>query len=56
MSFEVVILDDYVKDVGDAWIFPYNGKGYVEMGDIMESIPGNTPVRVEKVSGVVGFR
>lgn len=55
MPFEVLILDDYVKDQGDSWLFPYNGRGYIEERKVLEMIPGNTPIRVFKDSGEAGF-
>ncbi|GLY05038.1 hypothetical protein [Actinoplanes sp. NBRC 101535] len=55
MSFEVVILDDYIKDEGDSWLFPYNGKGYIEEDRLSEIMAGNTPIRVFKANGETGF-
>jgi hypothetical protein len=55
-SHEILIIEDGVEDRGDAWIFPYNGRGYLERGDITEIITGNAPIAVDKETGSVGFR
>ncbi|MFI1995727.1 YrhB domain-containing protein [Actinoplanes sp. NPDC020271] len=54
-SHEIVILGDFVKERGDAWVFPYNGRGYVERGDINEAMAGNAPLAVSKETGAVTF-
>ena len=53
--YEVVILDEYVKDEGDSWLFPYNGVGYIERRDPREMMLGNYPIRVIKETGAADF-
>jgi hypothetical protein len=52
---EVVIVEEAIRDTGDAWIFPYNGRGYLERDDFSEVMAGNTPIAVNKETGVAGF-
>ena len=55
MSFQVVILDAYIQDQGDSWLFPYNGKGYIEEDRLSEIMAGNIPIRVFKDSGEADY-
>ena len=52
---EVVVVEEAISDRGDAWIFPYNGRGYLERMDPMEIMLGNLPVAVDKVTGLAAF-
>jgi hypothetical protein len=52
---EIVIVEYAIKDRGDAWVFPYNGRAYVERDDWREAMAGNVPVAVDKVTGAVGY-
>lgn len=54
-DFEVVIVEGAVRDDGAKWIFPYDGKAYVERGDWRQAMAGNVPIRVDKVTGVAEF-
>lgn len=54
-DFEVVIVAGAVRDDGAKWIFPYDGKAYVECGDWQQAMAGNVPVTVDKVTGAAGF-
>ncbi|GIF37702.1 YrhB domain-containing protein [Actinoplanes xinjiangensis] len=53
--YTVVILGEYVEDEGDAWLFPYNGTGYIERNDPTEMMLGNYPIRVLKETGAADF-
>jgi Immunity protein 35 len=53
--YEVVILDSYIEERDESWLFPYNGKGYVERGEFSEMMLGNTPICVSKESGAADF-
>ena len=53
---EIVILQEWVEDQGDAWIFPYNGRGFVERDDFNEIMAGNTPIAVNKETGLATFK
>ncbi|MFJ6167338.1 YrhB domain-containing protein [Micromonospora orduensis] len=55
-NFPIVIVESAVREVGDFWVFPYNGKAYVELGDWQQAMAGNVPVVVNKITGDVGFR
>jgi hypothetical protein len=52
---EIVIVDEGVRDQGNAWVFPYDGRGYIERGDFDEMMLGNVPLMVDKNTGVVKF-
>jgi hypothetical protein len=52
---DIVIVEESVRDRGDAWIFPYNGRAYVERDDWREMLAGNVPVAVDKETGAAGF-
>lgn len=47
----VVIVDDAVEDLGEVYVFPYNGKAYVEADDWHQAMAGNVPVVVDKRTG-----
>ncbi len=53
--YEIVVIDRHVEDHGDSWLFPYDGKGYVEQNSFSEMMVGNTPVRVFKETGAADF-
>ncbi|MEV4704048.1 YrhB domain-containing protein [Actinoplanes sp. NPDC049316] len=52
---EIVIVEYAIEDRGDAWVFPYNGRGYVERDDFNEIMLDNYPVVVDKATGTVGY-
>lgn len=52
---EVIIVEGSVRDDGARWVFPYNGKAYVERDDWHQAMAGNVPVVVDKVTGVAAF-
>ena len=52
---DVVIVEWAVRDRGDAWIFPYNGRGYVERDDWREAMAGNLSIAVDKGTGLATF-
>jgi hypothetical protein len=52
---EVIIVEQAIRDRGDAWIFPYNGRGYVERDDFSQVMAGNIPIAVDKETGVADF-
>jgi hypothetical protein len=52
---EVMIVDDAVEDIGVAWVFPYDGRAYIEAEDWREAMAGNTPLVVDKETMEVGF-
>ena len=52
---EVVIVEQYISDRGDAWIFPYNGRGYLEHDDLSQIMAGNAPIAVDKATGAASF-
>ncbi|WP_406037065.1 YrhB family protein [Micromonospora sp. NBC_00898] len=54
-SFPVVIVDYAVEDLNDLYVFPYNGKAYVEADDWHQAMAGNTPVVVDKRTGQARF-
>lgn len=54
-DFEVIIVEGAVRDDGAKWIFPYDGKAYVERDDWRQVMAGNVPVVVDKVTGVAEF-
>ncbi|MEW1587645.1 YrhB domain-containing protein [Micromonospora vinacea] len=54
-SHPVVIIDRAVKDFEDSWVFPYNGKAYVEAGDWRQAMAGNVPIAVDKSTGEARF-
>ncbi|MEU4399029.1 YrhB domain-containing protein [Micromonospora orduensis] len=51
----VVIVDCAVKDLEDVYVFPYNGKAYVEADDWHQAMAGNHPVVVDKRTGEARF-
>ncbi|RNI03276.1 hypothetical protein EEZ25_10835 [Micromonospora aurantiaca] len=51
----VVIVDDAVKELDDVYVFPYDGKAYVESGDWREAMAGNSPIAVDKRTGEARF-
>jgi hypothetical protein len=55
IEFEVVVIEDAVRDEGTVWVFSYNGKGFVEQGDVSQLLAGNQPVAVEKKTGTASF-
>ncbi|GAA0480732.1 hypothetical protein Ade02nite_55790 [Paractinoplanes deccanensis] len=55
IPFDVVIIETAIGDGGDAWIFPYDGRGWVERGDARELLAGNAPVSVSKRDGAVRY-
>jgi hypothetical protein len=54
-EFDVVIVERSVKDLGDMWVFPYDGRAYVEADDWHEAMAGNMPVMVDKATGLPSF-
>ncbi len=52
---DIMIVNPAVRDRGDAWIFPYNGRAYVERDDWREMLAGNVPIAVDKETGVDDF-
>jgi hypothetical protein len=54
-EFEIVIVDRAVRDNGEAWVFPYDGKVYVESNDWAEAMAGNVPIAVNKETGSADF-
>ena len=54
-DFEVVVVDVSIKDVGNFWIFPYNGRAYVDQNDFREAMAGNVPIVVDKETGRASF-
>lgn len=48
---ERVILGDPVE-AGSNWVFFYQGRGYVERGDLDDMLVGNMPIVVPKDNGV----
>ncbi|MFG1780479.1 YrhB domain-containing protein [Micromonospora sp. NPDC049048] len=54
-SHPVVIVDSAVEDLDEAYVFPYNGKAYVEADDWHQAMAGNVPVVVNKRTGRVSF-
>ncbi|MFG2010028.1 YrhB domain-containing protein [Micromonospora sp. NPDC048868] len=54
-SYPVVIVDYAIKDIADAYVFPYNGKAYVEADDWHQAMAGNLPVMVDKRTGEARF-
>ncbi|MGW0215926.1 YrhB domain-containing protein [Micromonospora chokoriensis] len=52
---EIVIVDSAVEKVGEGWLFPYDGKAYVESNDVREIMAGNIPLIVNDVSGEVKY-
>lgn len=55
-DFEVVIVDASIGDVGAVWVFPYDGRAYVDLNDWREAMAGNVPIVVDKETGRVGFK
>ena len=53
--YEVLIIDQDVEDQGDAWLFPYDGRGYIEQNSVTEMMLGNSPIRVLKETGAADF-
>ena len=45
---EIVIVEEAIEDRADAWVFPYDGRGYIERDDINEVMLGNRPLVVDK--------
>jgi hypothetical protein len=52
---DILIVEAAIEDRGDVWVFPYDGRGYVERGDLSEAMAGNLPIIVNKETGVVAF-
>ncbi|MEU8111988.1 YrhB domain-containing protein [Micromonospora sp. NPDC048947] len=52
---EIVIVDSGIKKVDEGWLFPYDGKAYVESHDVREIMAGNIPLIVNEVSGEVKY-
>jgi hypothetical protein len=55
-AFDVVIVGAAIRDVGSGWVFPYNGKAYVDLDDWREAMAGNVPIVVDKGTGRAGFQ
>lgn len=54
-SCPVVIVDYAVEDLDDVYVFPYDGKAYVEADDLHQAMAGNVPVVVDKRTGEARF-
>ncbi|MFC0098184.1 YrhB domain-containing protein [Micromonospora marina] len=54
-SFPVVVVDGDVEEADDRYVFPYDGKAYVEAGDWREAMAGNSPIAVDKRTGEARF-
>ncbi|MEU7933417.1 YrhB domain-containing protein [Micromonospora echinofusca] len=54
-DFPVVIVDDAVTVEEDSYVFPYDGKGYVEVDDWRQAMVGNLPVMVDRRTGRARF-
>ena len=55
IPFEVVIVERAITEQNDHWVFPYNGRAYVESSDWNEALAGNNPVYVNRLDYSVGF-
>ncbi|MEU4163806.1 YrhB domain-containing protein [Actinoplanes sp. NPDC026670] len=54
-SFQIVIVEASIRDAGNVWVFPYDGKAYVDRHDWREAMAGNSPVVVDKETGKANF-
>ncbi|MFF0658665.1 MULTISPECIES: YrhB domain-containing protein [Micromonospora] len=54
-SYPIVIVDYAVNELDDGYVFPYNGKAYVEAGDWHQAMAGNSPIVVDKRTGEARF-
>ncbi|MET9301174.1 MULTISPECIES: YrhB family protein [Micromonospora] len=54
-SHPVVIVDYAVEERDDVYVFPYDGKAYVESGDWRQAMAGNAPVVVDRRTGEARF-
>ena len=50
---ELVILDDAIVEKPYAWIFGYNSKLFIETGDMLNALGGNSPLFISKINGLI---
>ncbi|MEV4665427.1 YrhB domain-containing protein [Micromonospora echinofusca] len=55
VSHPIVIVDYAIKDLNDVYVFPYDGRAYVEAEDWHQAMAGNYPVVVDKRTGEARF-
>ncbi|MET7472027.1 YrhB domain-containing protein [Micromonospora sp. NPDC005686] len=53
--YGILVVEDGVEESEDAWIFPYDGQAYVELGDWRQAMAGNSPIVVDKLTGEARF-
>jgi hypothetical protein len=47
-GIELMILDDYTRELESGWVFFWDSKKHVESGSISDAIAGNAPIIVSK--------